>query len=124
MTGPSPAWLESLMTEKRAGRLKNLPSFWVAAERLNLVRAVYPDSAIEPKLSVPDFEAKRNWEHSEAVRELVRGRMEVSGPMTQRALTELFQLPASEIEAALLSLEGEGFILRGKFHPAVQELQW
>src|SRR5438445_791850 len=54
----------------------------------------------------------------------MRGRMEISGPTTAGALTSFFQVPASEIEAALSALEAEGFILRGKFHPGTQELEW
>src|SRR5262249_10598621 len=35
-----------------------------------------------------------------------------------------FQLPPPEIDGALLALEAEGFILRGKFRPGTPELQW
>ena len=35
-----------------------------------------------------------------------------------------FQLPLSEIQSALLALEAEGFILRGKFHPGVSGIEW
>src|SRR5439155_8687185 len=34
------------------------------------------------------------------------------------------QLPGTEIEGALLALEAEGFILRGKFRADAQELEW
>src|SRR5688500_1345371 len=50
--------------------------------------------------------------------------MEIAGPITARALTEFFQLPATEIDAALLALEAEGFVLRGKFRPEAAELEW
>jgi ATP-dependent Lhr-like helicase len=39
-------------------------------------------------------------------------------------LSELFQLPLSEIQGALLALEAEGFILRGKFYPDSAEMEW
>jgi ATP-dependent Lhr-like helicase len=116
--------LESLVAEKRVARLNGLPLFWVAAERFSMVRAVYPERQTEPALSPPPSELKRNWERSEALRELVRGRMEVIGPVTVAVLSKHFALPDAEIEAALLGLEAEGFILRGKFHPHVQELEW
>jgi ATP-dependent Lhr-like helicase len=116
--------LESLAIEKRAARLNGLPSFWVAAERLSAVRAVYPEQKTEPALYPPQSELKRNWERPEALRELVRGRMEVIGPVTVAVLSKFLGLPDKEIEAALLGLETEGFILRGKFHPGVQELEW
>ena len=99
-------------------------ALWISAERLPLLQAVYPDATIEPALVVPSTELKRSWEREAALRELVRGRMEVSGPLTASALVEFFRLPQSEIDLALLGLESEGFILRGKFRPGVQELEW
>jgi ATP-dependent Lhr-like helicase len=36
----------------------------------------------------------------------------------------LLGLSGTEIEGALLGLETEGFILRGKFHPGIQEREW
>src|SRR6185436_16626574 len=33
-------------------------------------------------------------------------------------------LSATEIEVALLGLEAEGFILRGKFNPSAKETEW
>jgi len=116
--------LESLVVEKRAGRLTVGPSFWVAAERWPMVRAVFPDGSVETTLTPPESEAKRIWERDAAVRELLRGRMEVVGPITATALAALWQLPTREIDATLLALETEGFILRGKFHPGVEELEW
>src|SRR4029077_17950840 len=49
------------------------------------------------------------------------GRMEVSGPITVTQLEEILILPRSEIDIALLELEGEGFVLRGKFHADATE---
>jgi ATP-dependent Lhr-like helicase len=50
--------------------------------------------------------------------------MEVIGPITATKVASLFQLPVGEINTALAALEGEGFVLRGKFHPEAQELEW
>jgi ATP-dependent Lhr-like helicase len=113
--------LAKLADEKRAGRLH---SRWVAAERLPLVWAVYPGARVEPPISPPEFERQRTWEKPAALRELVRGRIEVLGPVTATTLAEFFQLPATEIEQALLALEVEGFVLRGKFRPDAQETEW
>ena len=107
-----------------AVRLAGVRSFWVAAERLPMMRAVYPDAQVEPPLNPPESELKRKWEREDALRELARGRMEAVGPITAAALADFLQLPQREIDAALLALEAEGFILRGKFHPGVQELEW
>jgi ATP-dependent Lhr-like helicase len=97
-------------------------TFWVAAERLPMLRIIYSDGAIEPELSGP--KTNKIWERADVIRELVRGRMEVCGPTTADWLVDLLGLPRSEVDAALLALEGEGFILRGKFHPDTAEQEW
>src|SRR2546421_625465 len=113
-----------LPTANWASSMRRPQAFWVAAERLSMLRAVYPVSQVEPLIVPPESESRRSWERSEAIRELIRGRMEVAGPVAARALAELFQLPRAEIDAALLALEAEGFVLRGRFHPDAPELQW
>ncbi|MGA7129012.1 MAG: hypothetical protein WBZ19_22040, partial [Chthoniobacterales bacterium] len=117
-------WRRRLVDEKRAGRIATRHAFWIAAERLPMLSTVYQDCKVEPALIPPVAERERRWQRADAVRELVRGRMEVVGPTTPGKLIDLFQLPATEIDAALLALEAEGFVLRGKFHPGVQELEW
>ena len=63
-------------------------------------------------------------ERSDAIREFIRGRLEVSGPITAGVLADFLQLSHSEIDAALLALEAEGFILRGRFHADTSEQEW
>ncbi|HEY5753989.1 MAG TPA: DEAD/DEAH box helicase [Chthoniobacterales bacterium] len=120
----SAMWLHALVGEKRIGKLLGHQPFWIAAERLSLLQTIYPHCAVEPPLIAPDSQKKRSWERAEAVRELVRGRIEVIGPITAEALTHFFQLSASEIETALLGLEAEGFILRGKFRANATSVEW
>ena len=120
----NPQWLQRLVDEKRAGRMATPHAFWIAAERVPMLSAVYPDRKVEPVLLPPVAERERQWQRADAVRELVRGRMEVIGPTTASELVTLFQLPVTEIDAALLALEAEGFVLRGKFHSGIRELEW
>ena len=115
------AWLGSLVSQRRAGRIADK---WVTAERLPQLLAVYPDAQIEPALQPPELTKPRSWERPDALRELVRGRMEISGPATITQLSEFFEVKAPEIEAALLALESEGFVLRGRFRPDAQSLEW
>jgi ATP-dependent Lhr-like helicase len=109
------AWLEQLTSERRAGRLLHPNNFWVAAERLPLLQAIHAGVGTEPPLIPPEFETNRQWERADALRELVRGRMEISGPVTASTLATLLMVSLSDIEAALLALEAEGSILRGRF---------
>jgi ATP-dependent helicase Lhr and Lhr-like helicase len=89
-----------------------------------MLQSIYPASRVEPALSPPERAAAQVWERSDAIRELVRGRLEFSGPVTAAELAALLCLRDSEINAALLALEGEGFVLRGKFHPQATEMEW
>jgi ATP-dependent Lhr-like helicase len=75
-------------------------------------------------LIIPDLMRGKTWERANAIRELLRGRIEVCGPITVRELSDLLILPGSEIDAALLALEAEGFVLRGKFRPHAAEQEW
>jgi ATP-dependent Lhr-like helicase len=117
--------LHNLVAERRATRL-SVPGklFWAAAERLPMLQTIYAESALEPALIPPEAMRVQIWEREVAIRELIRGRMEVFGPVTAESLAEILRLARSEVDAALLALEGEGFILRGKFHPGATEQEW
>jgi len=114
----NPTQDQSPITSTPAKRL------WIAAERLPLLQALYPGSKVEPHLEAPDAVRNQTWEPETALRELVRGRMEIGGPVTNRQLADLFTVVESQTEAALMALEAEGFILRGRFHPGVREREW
>jgi ATP-dependent helicase Lhr and Lhr-like helicase len=100
------------------------PTFYVASERLPMLRAIYPDATAMPEIALPDSVRGKTWERAEAIRELVRGRLEVCGPILASELADTLALQQSEIDAALLALEAEGFVLRGKFHPDAAEQEW
>jgi ATP-dependent helicase Lhr and Lhr-like helicase len=116
-----PALLETLMREKRVARV--LPAgaaedagFIVAAERLPEIQAVHPPARIEPPLLVPAEYAKA-WTREAALVEIVRGRLEGLGPVTAAQLAADIAVTVSDVDLALLALEGEGFVMRGSFTP-------
>ena len=118
--------LNELIATKRATRvrLNADPTFWIAAERLQELLAVYPEAALDPVIEpVAEADGETLLRES-ALRELVRSRLEASGPITAAALAELFGLPANEIEPALLALEAEGSVMRGRFTPGISETEW
>jgi ATP-dependent Lhr-like helicase len=98
--------------------------FWVAAEQLPMVMSVYPDATLSPAIIAPADYAARAWDSGEALRELLRGRLQGMGPTSAAALAELLRLPLAPIDAALLALEAEGFVLRGQFTPGASGLEW
>ncbi len=123
------AGAEQLLNELiAAGRVTQLRAadkeFWITAERLPMLKTIYPDAAVNPQIVPPESAQRQTWERSSAIRELLRGRMEVSGPVTDSQLENILGLPRSEIEQGLLGLESEGFVLRGKFHPNTTEQEW
>jgi ATP-dependent Lhr-like helicase len=130
--GNAEHFLSALIAENRATRLlvslgdsDPVPrTFCVAAERLPMLRAIYPNVACEPELVLPGSVHAKNWERADAIRELIRGRLEVCGPITVGELADRLALQHSEIDAALIALEAEGFVLRGKFHPDAVEQEW
>jgi ATP-dependent Lhr-like helicase len=89
-----------------------------------MLRLIYPGSEIEPQISAPESSQNQNWERPNAISELLRGRMEVSGPVTVTELENILGLRRSDLETGMLGLEGEGFVLRGKFHPNATEQEW
>jgi ATP-dependent Lhr-like helicase len=107
---------DALRDARRATRLTvGTQTFWVAAEQLPLVLAVHADARSEPAITVPAEYADRHLERSDAIRELLRGRLQAIGPVTATALDATLALPDGSAMAALLALEGEGFVLRGQF---------
>jgi ATP-dependent Lhr-like helicase len=85
-------------------------ALWVARERLAEIRAVYPDLPLGPISSESEPVARET-----AIRELIRGRVGISGPATARSLAASLALDENEAEAALIALEAEGVVLRGRF---------
>ena len=101
------------------------PAWWVSAERLPEVLAVAgPEARVEPAITPPAELAAREWSREEAVRELVRGRLQMCGPVTAAELAHALAVPEPEAEAALLALEAEGFVLRGAFTSPRAGVEW
>jgi ATP-dependent Lhr-like helicase len=108
--------LEELIATNRATRLSAQGRvFWVCAECLPLIRAVYTDASLSPPVSPPIEKANRQWQREEAITDLVRGRLQGLGPVTVRDLVATLGLSPAEVGVALVELESEGFVLRGRF---------
>jgi ATP-dependent Lhr-like helicase len=121
------AWLEELVADRRAAVLRagQRPTrLWVAAERLPQLQAVFPSASLEPPIDAPPELSAHRWSEDDALTELLRGRLESVGPTTTAALAELAELPVAAVEAAMARLEVEGFVLRGRFTPGIDETEW
>ncbi|HLW73838.1 MAG TPA: ATP-dependent DNA helicase, partial [Gammaproteobacteria bacterium] len=103
-------------------RLQAGPVLWVAAERLQEFLVAFPDADLEPALAQLTEAAPPARE--DALRELIRSRLEGSGPVTADVLAAMLGLARSEIDVALLALEAEGGVMRGSYSPDVKETEW
>ncbi|HMH19611.1 MAG TPA: DEAD/DEAH box helicase [Burkholderiales bacterium] len=98
-----------------AGRAFDAGGFWVSVERFDELVAVIPQS-VAP--AIPE-RLRKSWTPEDAARELVRGRTEVLGPVTARQLADSLGLSNTAlVDCALLALEIDGKVLRGRFTPA------
>jgi ATP-dependent helicase Lhr and Lhr-like helicase len=97
---------------------------WVAAERLPQLQPNYPNAQLEPPIVAPESVSRLAWTAEDALVEIIRGRLEGSGPVTVQQLIDSSGLSKLEIETALLRLEAEGFVIRGKFTPGTTETEW
>ena len=64
------------------------------------------------------------WSPEEALRELMRGRLQGLGPVSVAALAKSLGLGCGAVDAALLALQSEGFAMRGRFTPGASEDEW
>jgi ATP-dependent Lhr-like helicase len=128
---PDTPWqplLEPLMGVDRVGRVvvTGSEAIWCAAERIGEVLAVVGPRAIEPA-GLLDRIADRlppEPDRATALRELLRGRLEISGPRTSSTLAAPVGAAPEETEAALAALEAEGVVLRGRFTPGESGGEW
>ena len=118
-------WLAQLAREKRATLLHAARAVvWVAAERLPQFQALWPDARMEPAIAVPEAYAAKDWSPDEALTDLLRGRLEGEGPLTEGALAASLGQAPEDIATALAALQAEGFALRGRFTPGVEADEW
>jgi len=118
-------WLAELAQGRRATCLvpaaaDEAACFWAAAERIPQLQAIFPDSVLRPEIEVPVEYAAEQWTRESAVRELVRSRLSALGPVRAAQLAGPLGLDRTEIDAALLALQQEGFVMQGRFTPGVQ----
>lgn len=113
-----PALLERLAAQGRAAHLPTPGGeLWFAAERWPQFRALYPGERADPDLRLPPVLDAQSWEAEAALTEILRARLGASGPVFAGDLAASMRLSSGQIELAMLSLETEGFVLRGRFSP-------
>ena len=113
-------WRQRLVLEGRLHQLVQHPQeLLFATEDLPKFRALFPECCAQ--FDTPSFLEGVCFEPEEALRDLVRSRLEGLGPVTAQRLADEVSLPCVKIDAALLALEVEGFVFQGKFTPRAEQ---
>jgi ATP-dependent helicase Lhr and Lhr-like helicase len=98
-------------------------AFWVPAERLDLIRRVFPGAVADPE--IPAASTRDIPESPErCAAEILRGWFECSAPRTAADFVRELAMPSDVVDQALAQLEAEGQILRGRFTPGAAETEW
>ena len=130
-------WLEQLAGAGRICRVTAPPpghtagglSAWAAAERLPLVCRAYDGLTASPAPSpgkhggpsLPLFaKGPYNGGREDAILSLTRGWVDCIGPFTAGELAATLALPPDDVAYALVQLEQEGVVLRGRYRPGVE----
>ena len=128
-TRPRPEWDESFQTLAGAGRASEVHGagdvLWAATECRPQVEALFPGARFVPDHPLPPgLTAELDAEAAdEAAVTLVRGHLDVSGPVTVDDLASATGLSPSSVTIALEALRGRGFAVSGQFEPKRGE-QW
>ena len=120
------AHLDALVASGRATRFRTPgggPVLWCAAERLAEIEAALGGGRADPPLALPE-ELRAVSGRDAALAELLRARLGCLGPVTTVRLASDLGVTAVDIDVALVALEAEGCVLRGRFTPGAASLEW
>jgi ATP-dependent Lhr-like helicase len=101
-------------------------AFWVAAERLNLVRMAYPNAMFAPEIAAPESARGIPETPERCAAEILRGWFECTCPLRASDLARDLSMARDLVDQGLGQLEAEGQILRGRFttRDPNTEIEW
>ena len=127
--GERPGWsahFDALVASGRATCFRpprGGPVLWCAAERLALLEAALGAGCADPPLALPE-ELRAAPGRDAALAELLRARLGCLGPVTAARLACDLGLAPVDVEVALVALEAEGCVLRGRFTDGAASTEW
>jgi len=127
LEGVSHTLLDELSAARRASRVSlgdSNPGLVIAVERLPEWRSIHPSLVVPPSMQAPASRLTKTWTRAESIVEILRGRVALTGPVTAAALARPLGIQADEADAALLALEADGVVLRGRFTAGEAALEW
>ena len=124
---PWTALLAPLLADRRA-TVVAVPGghpLWVSAERLAQLQLVCPGLHAEPPIDAAHAGRRSDaLSREQALRDLLRSRLETLGPVTASVLAAPLGVPVADAEIALLALEVEGQAMRGRFRTPAPAEEW
>jgi len=127
-------WFETLVAADRVYRMESGGDYyWVAAERVSLLRPIYPEANFNPALPAHLLEVDgsqgdnfsdnltEDSSREDNIYSVLRGWVECSGPLAAGELVLSLGIPQDDIDYALGRLENEGVVLRSNFRADVAE---
>ena len=127
--GERPGWsacFDALVASGRATRFRpprGGPVLWCAAERLASIESALGAGRADPPLALPE-ELRDAPGRDGALAELLRARLGCLGPVTAARLARDLGLAPVDVEVALVALEAEGCVLRGRFTESAASTEW
>ncbi len=121
---PQAEWQEYFDRLQNAGRADLVRDHWCTAANRSGVRRLLtgadPKGKSEVKVKI-EVEGRDADGDADLIREAVRGRLEITGPVTATGLAASTSLAESQIRSALGALEAEGFAISGRFEVQGEE---
>ena len=115
------AFFEELAATGRAARaVAESVTYWVPASQARAFAAIYPNAVFVTELARVEQPVRSR---EDALLGLVRGWMSHLGPIDEAALAATLGLPKPDIQQALLRLEAQGAVLRGRYSDS-EETEW
>jgi len=124
-------WLEWLAALAQSGRATRLAiaadaALWLPVERLTCFAALYPDTngaRFAPPLAAPKGYTNE-WSAEDALLDVLRARLTGFGPLPASAIADALRLPQTAVDEALVRLEAEGYVMRGRFTAQTTDDEW
>ncbi len=122
--GVAEPWLARLEDDGRLVRVTAPKAGWVATERCHEARAIWANAAMTRNARSNAYQSLQAPDPAEALKNLVRGRLEMTGPTTVEETAGVFAVPVEAATHALSAIEAAGIALRGRYRPGVNAEQW
>ena len=119
---PELGWVDRFAELRDAGRAvavttKGGVELWVATERAGWVDRLWTGAGVAPGPRSPDLSPVPDQDPDLLVAEVLRGHLDVTGPVTPAQLGERAALAPGRVAVGLARLEAEGFAMQGRFDP-------